>query len=138
MFQHLLQYFCKYHMFLRGQWSCLYPYNTIFFHHIFVLFYHTKTHLLQFYLYLILIILNKQDFSLIFQVFFQFLLLINFLWKVLLYNSSVLIPNNLFSFFVVTSLMALYFLIFYIVFPKAELFINFKKIFFKIILCLLP
>ena len=57
----------------------------------------TKIHTLQFYLDLILINLNKQAYSLIFQ-FISFLLLTTFLWKTLKYNNLVLVLNNFFSF----------------------------------------
>ena len=48
----------------------LYPYNTIlFFHHIFVLHYNTKTHTLIFYLIPVLKVLKRQAYSTV-SVFF--------------------------------------------------------------------
>ena len=91
LFQHLLQYLCKYHLFLHEQQGCLYPHNKVLhFQHILVLHNQFKINTLQFYLDLILINLNKQAYSLMFE-FFSFLLQIHFLRKNLWCDNLVLI-----------------------------------------------
>ena len=108
-----------YFRFLYGQWNYLCPNNTILpFHHILTSYNHTKICTLQFCLCLISLIPNKQAYSWLFGSFL-FLLQANFSRKTLWCNNLALRPNNFF-FFVVTSLMPLYYLWF-----SFELFIIF-------------
>ena len=68
LLQHLLQCLYKYHMFLCIQWNYLYPYNTVaFFLHILVLQNHVKTHMLLFYLSIVLIDLDILVYSWVFE-----------------------------------------------------------------------
>ena len=97
--------------------------KALHFYHILVLHNCIKIHTLQFYVDLILKILNKQAYSLIYE-FFSVLLLINFLWKIFVCDNLVLILNYFLLLSVVTSLMSLCFLI--------ALFINLKKYFSKL------
>ena len=90
---------------------------------------HTKPHTLLFYWFLILIGLSRQVYWLVF-VFFSFLLLINYLKNVLLYDSLVQTLKGSFL-FVVRSLISLCFITFFMVLPKTALFINLKMYFSK-------
>ena len=63
-FQYLQQCLCKYHLFSLEQRSCLYPYKKVLhFHYISILFNYAGIHTSQFYIDLVLIILNKQAYS---------------------------------------------------------------------------
>ena len=88
LFQHLLHGLTKYILFLFQLWSYLYPCSIILFFLQFILCYHTKIDTLIFCWYLILIDLDKSVFLLIY--FFSFLLLLDFLKIVLLYDSFLL------------------------------------------------
>ena len=121
----------KYHLLLWIQWNCLYLYKVILLlHHILVLHDHTKTHILIFYLIMVVKVLNRQ-----YQKYLRFL---NFYSQQVFCEKSFTMiiwfdTKQFLLLFLVVSLMSLCFPIFFIVFPKTVLFVKIKKIFFKII-----
>ena len=131
LFQHLLQYLRKYHLFLCIQWNCLYQYNTILF-----------LAISGFYIIIKIlynnILLNstiespKKTCLFIIISVFPFLLLIDVLWKPLQYDNFVLILNDYF-FFLLCNVPMLSHL--FHSFSKNCIIHQLKKFFFKIIFC---
>ena len=108
--------------------KCLYPYNNVLlFHHILVLYNHTKTHKLQFYSDLTLINLNEEMFEFFLVSTTNKYSVDNFV--VWYFGSD---TKYFFLLSVVLNLISLCFLKFFIVFSKNELFKDFKQSFSKI------
>ena len=118
-FQQLLQCLSNLLLFLCQLWCSLYSCN------------HTKTHTLPFYWFLILIDLNRQDYSWM-SALFLFLLLISFLKKKLFYDSLVLILKNSLLLWLLQAWYLYVFLLFLYLFEKCIIH-QLEKIFFKII-----
>ena len=97
---------------------------------ILVLHNETKIFKLQLYSVLILINLNEQPYSCIFE-FSSFLILINFLKKKLLYYNLARIQCSFFFFLLLRALCLYFFPTFSTVLPKTQLFICLTKSFLK-------
>ena len=113
--------------------QCLYPCKTIcFFHHIFVLHNHVKSHTLLFDLTLVLTVVNRQVYSQISTFFFFISIATTYFVKSFWCDNLFLILNNSLLISVVTNLISLCFLTFFMIFPKTTWLINLKKSFSKL------
>ena len=123
-----------YILFLCGKLNYWYTYNNILlFYHIFVLLNHTKIHTLQFYLFLILIKLNKEAYSWVFETFS--FLITNSIFEKNLSCMIIWFGNQIVSSFLCCYKFYVYVFSYifhcFIVLPKTKLFISLKKHFLK-------